>query len=1131
MIPRHLSHYSLLEKIGSGGMGVVYRAHDETLDRDVALKVLPSGTLSDEQARRRFRREALALAKLNHPNIGGVYEFGSEGGVDFLVMELVSGMTLDARLAAGPIEEHEVLRYGAQLADGLAAAHQQAILHRDLKPGNLRINKEGRLKILDFGLAEWTNPDADSDPTVTNTRVSGTVAYMAPEQLRGKTADVRSDIYSAGAVLYEMATGKHLYAEASGPQLIAQILDRPPSRPTSRNRRISPALESIILKALDRDPDRRYQSAREMHIDLERVSSGSTSVAVYPRPVWPWFVVAAITIIAGLVVWTPSNFITRFSTRRSLTQFHPRRSVAVIGFRNLSGKAQQAWLSTALGEMLTTELASGGQLRTLSGEDVARMKSDLALPESETYAPDTLSRIRRHSGTDLVVLGSYLDMEEESSNRLRIDFHLQDASTGETLASVSETGTEGELLDLVARTGSRLRSALGVQPLNSSTVGAHASLPSTSEAARVYADGLSKLHVFDAREARTLLEKAVTLDPRYALGHSALSEAAGNLGYDALARQEAQEAFDLSADLSREERLVIEGRLREATREWPKAIEIYSALAQFFPDNLEYSLRLAAVQTAGGQAKDALLTIAEMRKSAATITGEPRIELAEAKAYEALGNFEQALRASKNAGKVAQSQGARLIVAQSRLEEGWALERLGQLPEAEKTFGEAQGLYSAAGDRRGAAAAVLLDGGIYYDQGNYPEATRRYEGALATFREIGDMSNSARCLNNLGNVAVETGDFPKARTFYEQSLRIYRETASKGGMAGALGNLANVFDSIGDLANARKKNEEGLALFREVSDQRGTASTLGNLGNVLVEMGELKAAREYYDESLKIQREIGYRRGQAYALSNIADLLIATGDFSEARKLSEQALAIRNEMGDKTNVASSKMQVGLVALSQNQSGEAETYLREAASEFQKSGLDDQLISCNALLARLLVAERKLSEANQLALQALQKARSRPTRTPKFDAELALVYVDIAQGNPSDALKVAQQVLAEAKRIGYIGYQFEARLVLVRGLAKSGKLQSAHNEATSLVKDAHAKGYGRIEREAGGMLQPSGTRASRLDTSPLGQRLFDQLAVSGRPARGLGRPPRGSRFTGRELARLARRDGQQFDCEP
>ncbi|PYX30668.1 MAG: hypothetical protein DMG80_11680, partial [Acidobacteria bacterium] len=837
-------------------MGLVYRAHDETLDRDVALKVLPTGMLSDEQARRRFRREALSLAKLNHPHIGGVYEFGSEGGVDFLVMELVSGVTLDARLAAGPMEDAEVLRYGAQLADGLEAAHQQAILHRDLKPSNLRINKEGRLKILDFGLAQWTRPEDDSDPTATNTKVSGTVAYMSPEQLRGKNADVRSDIYSVGAVLYEMATGKHPYAESSGPQLIAQILDRPPSRPTSRNRKISPALESIILKALDRDPDLRYQSAREMRIDLERLTSGSTSVATRRRPGWPWVLAAGAALAAALLVWNPADIRGRlFGWRAGSSLSHGRRSVAVVGFRNLSGKPEQAWLSTALAEMLSTELGGGGQLRSVPGENIARMKLDLSLPDAESYAPDTLQRIRKHSGTDLVVLGSYMAMGNDAGNRIRIDFHLQDATTGETLASVSETGTEPELLDLVARTGSRLRSTLGVQASAGESAGAHASssLPSTNEAARLYAEGLSKLRLFEAREARSLLEKAATLDPKFALGHAALSEALTNLGYDALAREEAQKAFDLSASLSRDERLMIEGRLREATREWPKAVETYRTLWRFFPDNLEYGLRLATAQTAAGQPKEALATVEEMRRATDSANGDPRIDLAEAKAYDKLGSFKQSLAAAQTASKIGEANGARLVVAQSRIAEGWAWERLGERSKAGVAFAEAHDLFSAAGDKRGAATATHLNGHLLYDQGNYAEANRTYQTALAVFRETGDQQSAAATLNNLGNVANDIGDFPKAMSYYEQTLAIDRETGSKGGMAGALGNMANVFDSMGDLANARKKNEEGLAMFREVGDQRGTASTLGNLGNVLVEIGELTAARQHYEEGLKIQ--------------------------------------------------------------------------------------------------------------------------------------------------------------------------------------------------------------------------------------------------------------------------------------
>ena len=1072
MIPKHLSHYRVLEKIGSGGMGVVYRAHDETLDRDVALKVLPTGMLSDETARRRFRREALSLGKLNHPHIGGVYEFGSEGGVDFLAMELVSGVTLDTRLAGGVMEETEVLRYGAQLADGLEAAHQQGILHRDLKPGNLRINKEGRLKILDFGLAEWTNPESDVDPTATNTRVSGTVAYMSPEQLRGKHADVRTDIYAAGAVLYEMATGKHPYAETSGPQLIAQILDRAPSRPTSRNRRISPALEAIILKALDRDPDLRYQSARELRVDLERLSSGSAPVAIAPRRVWPWAVAAAAVIAAVLLISNPLNIRGRMAgwLEPGASSLHGRKSVAVMGFRNLSGKPEQAWLSTALAEMLSTELSSDGQLRLLPGENVARMRLDLALPEAESYAPDTLKRIRQHSGTDLVVLGSYMAMGDEGGKRLRVDFHLQNAATGEMIASISETGTEPELLDLIAKTGTRLRSAIGVQAGSGAGTAIRTSLPSSSEAARLYAEGLSKLRVFESLEARSLLEKAVALDPSHALSHSALAEALANLGYDSLSREQAQQAFDLSASLPRDERLMIEGRLREATHDWPKAAETYRALWSFFPDNLEYGLRLAAAQTSGGKAQDALETVQEMRKGTPLTGGDSRIDLAEMRAYDKLGNFKQSLVAAQAAAKLGEAQGARLVVAQARIGEGHALERLGDPGKAKAAFTEARDLFTAAGDKRGAATATHLSGDIFYDQGNYPEANRAYQDAYGIFRETGDQLNSARSLNNLGNVASDLGDFPKAMSYYEQTLAIDRETGSIAGQAGALGNMANVLDGMGDLAGARKRNEEGLALFRAVGDLRGTASTLSNLGNVLMEMGELTAARERYEEGLKIQREIGYRRGQAYALSNLADLMTATGDMAEARKLGEQALALRKELGENTNLAISQLQMGWIDFNESRLDDAERALREASFTFKKADLTDFYIPCQALLATVLVGKDKVEEAQRIAESAVEMAASRPSYPTRFDAALARARVFVAQGKFADASKAAQETLRLAVRYGYVGYQMESRLVEAQTMAKSGMKMQARAAATQLRKDARAKGYLRIEREAAKLLK-------------------------------------------------------------
>ena len=226
MIGTTLGHNRIIEKLGEGGMGVVYRAHDEHLQRDVAVKVLPPGTFADDAARKRFRKEALALSKLNHPNIGMVFDFDTQDGIDFLVMEFIPGQTLDKKLAGGPLPEREVSRLGMQLAEGLTAAHDQGVVHRDLKPGNLLITPDERLKILDFGVAKLIEPVGQAGVTIESVTqaVSGTLPYMAPEQLRGERIDARTDIHAAGMVIYEMATGQRPFREDTTPRLTDAIL-------------------------------------------------------------------------------------------------------------------------------------------------------------------------------------------------------------------------------------------------------------------------------------------------------------------------------------------------------------------------------------------------------------------------------------------------------------------------------------------------------------------------------------------------------------------------------------------------------------------------------------------------------------------------------------------------------------------------------------------------------------------------------------------------------------------------------------------------------------------------------------------------------------------------------------------
>src|SRR5262245_7302824 len=382
-----LSHYRVLEKVGAGGMGIVYRARDERLERDVALKVLHPGRLSDEGARRRFRREALILSRLNHPNIGTVYDFDTQEGVDFLVMEYISGRTLTERLTSGPLPEKEVAALGAQIASALEEAHDRHILHRDLKPGNIMLTSRGQAKILDFGLATLlpSAAEASRTETISQSHVqAGTLPYMPPELLRGERLDVRSDIYGAGAVLFEMATRQRPFPHEGAPQLIDAILHQGPPSPSAINRRIPPGLEAIIVKALDTDPNRRYQSARELLVDLERLGAPHPAAAAHrPRKRAFWWVLAPAGVSIALVAVVVGFDVGGVRGRMLLRPVSGRiESLAVLPLVNLSHDPDQDYFADGMTDELTASLSRIGALRVISRTSAMHYKgAEKPLPE------------------------------------------------------------------------------------------------------------------------------------------------------------------------------------------------------------------------------------------------------------------------------------------------------------------------------------------------------------------------------------------------------------------------------------------------------------------------------------------------------------------------------------------------------------------------------------------------------------------------------------------------------------------------------------------------------------------------------------------------------------------------------
>ncbi len=559
VIGKTLSHYRIVEKIGAGGMGEVYRARDERLERDVALKVLPTGTLADEATRKRFRKEALALSKLNHPHIATVHDFDTQDGTDFLVMELVEGVTLSDKLVGGPLPEKEITRLGAQLAEGLAAAHERRVVHRDLKPANLRVTPDGRLKILDFGLAKLVQPDVASATATTESftetqAAAGTLPYMAPEQVRAENVDARSDIYAAGAVLYEMATGHRAFPETQAGRLMDAILHQAPQPPSGLNRRVSPGLEGIILKALEKEPENRYQSAKELAVDLRRLGTPGSAAAVLSarRPatrrkmVWAAGV-ALVALLAVLVGLNVAGLRDRLLGRPAPGQI---TSLAVLPLENMLGDAEQDYFVEGMHEALITELSKIGALKVISRTSAMRYKgTDKSVPE-----------IARELGVDALIEGSVL----RAGSTVRVTAQLIEAATDRHLWAESY---ERDLRDILALQ-SEVARAIAREIKVRLTLEEEALLATkhviNPEAHLTYLKG--RHHFWKAtcegrRRSIEFFQEALNLDPAYAPGHAGMADAYNMLA--AFGCLEPKEAYPL-AKVAARRALELDNTLGEA---------------------------------------------------------------------------------------------------------------------------------------------------------------------------------------------------------------------------------------------------------------------------------------------------------------------------------------------------------------------------------------------------------------------------------------------------------------------------------------------------------------------------------------------------------------------------------------